>query len=204
MVRAVPAHGEAQVSAVAVSPSGTQVVSTGGDNSTRVWDLASGRQVAHFADDSRRYGVAYHPSGAKAVSATSKQSARIWRLSDGAVIRDLVGHAGDVVHAEWGMGGQLVVTASADGTARIWDPDTGEVIGVFELGSEVATASVTPDGAHLLMAGNLPTAMLVDLPRYRGSANEFTRLLLCRVPFAVDGGKVLSRPRDLASCSALR
>ncbi|HEY8142870.1 MAG TPA: protein kinase [Kofleriaceae bacterium] len=202
MVREIPAHGEAQVSAVAVSPSGTRVVSTGGDTSTRVWDLATGRQVAQFADDSRRYSVAYHPSGEMAVSATSKQSARIWRLSDGAVVRDLVGHAGDVVYAEWGMGGQLVVTASADGTARVWDPDTGEVIGVFELGTEVAVASMSPDGSHLLMAGNLPTAMLVDLPRYRASREEFARLLRCRVPFAVDGGKVLSRPRDLASCTA--
>ena len=198
--REIRAHGGGQINAVAVSPSGDRFATTGADNRACLWEVASGRELSCFATAGRAYSVAFHPRGDRALSATSKQSAIIWRVSDGRMLAELVGHAGDVVHAEWAEGGALVVTASTDGTARVWDPDTGDVIGVFELGSELTTASWAPGAASLVMAGYHPSALLVDMPRLRGGPADLALLLRCRVPFVVEGQRVVSRPRDLAAC----
>jgi len=199
--REIHAHGGGQISAVAVAPTGDRFATAGGDNRSCIWELASGRQVACFDSDSRAYSVAYHPGGEKVLSATSKQSAVIWRVSDGKVLTELVGHAGDVVRAEWAEAGDLVVTASADGTARVWDPATSDVLGVFDLGAELTTASWAPGASYLVMAGYQPDALLVDMPRVRGDRSELARLLRCRVPFVVEGERVVSRPRDLTACT---
>ncbi len=189
------------VSDVAALPSGQVVATSAYDNTTRLWDVASGRELARFEDEDVRYSVAFDPGGTRAVSATSKQSAKIWRVSDGAVLAELVGHVGNVVKAQWGPGGQLVVTASDDGTARVWDPETGDVTGVFAFGGRVATATFSPDGGYLLMAGNHPAATITALPRYSASPADFERLLRCRVPYAVERERVVPRARDFSMCT---
>ena len=49
--------------------------------------------------------------------------------------------------------GDRIVTAGADGTARIWDADTGKPVGVVGTGhGPVFSAAFTPDGGLVLTA----------------------------------------------------
>jgi WD40 repeat protein len=197
------AHDGRQIWSVAVAPSGDTFATSGDDRITRIWDLATVRERAHFADDSVHYSMDFDPSGARVVSATSKQSAKVWTVSDGTVVAELTGHVGDVLKASWAFGGRLVVTGSTDATARLWDPDSGDVLAVFPTGLGPDVARISPDGAQLLVAGNRRDATLIDLPRVLLAPRELDRLLRCRVPFAVDGNRVVSRPRDFAACRSL-
>ncbi len=195
------AHGGRQIWAVAVAPSGETFATTGDDRTTRIWELATARERATFTDESARYTIDFDPSGERAVSATIKQSAKIWRVADGAVVAELTGHVGDVTKASWAFGGRLVVTGSTDATARIWDPDSGDLLAVFATGFGPDTARVSADGTTLLLAGNRRDATLIDLPRLRMAPPELDRLLGCRVPFAIENDRVVSRPRDPAACA---
>jgi len=67
------------------------------------------------------------------------------------VIAQLEGHVGRVFSARWVSGNQIL-TAGADGTARLWDGATGQLRQVYQGGSRfLADATLTPDG--LVIAG---------------------------------------------------
>jgi WD40 repeat protein/serine/threonine protein kinase len=67
------------------------------------------------------------------------------------VISQLQGHVGRVFSARW-VAGRQILTAGADGTARLWDGSTGQLRQVYRGGSRYLTdAALTPDG--LVIAG---------------------------------------------------
>jgi WD40 repeat protein/serine/threonine protein kinase len=67
------------------------------------------------------------------------------------VIAQLEGHVGRVFSARW-VASDQILTAGADGTARLWDGATGQLRRIYQGGSRsLADATLTPDG--LVMAG---------------------------------------------------
>lgn len=89
-VRRLPGHLKG-VAAVAVTPDGSRIVSCGGaggglvrgldpgDGTIRIWDRASGRQLACLTGHSRGVtGIAITPDGAEIVSVGSDHTIRIW------------------------------------------------------------------------------------------------------------------------------
>jgi WD40 repeat protein/serine/threonine protein kinase len=67
------------------------------------------------------------------------------------VVTQLAGHIGRVVSARWVTGHQIL-TAGADGTARLWDGLTGQLRQTYQGGSMLlADATLAPDG--LVIAG---------------------------------------------------
>jgi hypothetical protein len=82
------------------------------------------------------------------------------KLAGGALLSRLhirlKGHEGWVGHAAFSPGGERVVTAANDGTARIWEVDTGREIAVLNheggRGWHMWRASFSPDGTHVLTA----------------------------------------------------
>jgi WD40 repeat protein len=67
------------------------------------------------------------------------------------VIAELVGHVGRVFSARW-VAGDRIVTAGGDGTARLWNGSTGQLLQSYRGSSRfLADATLAPDG--LVMAG---------------------------------------------------
>lgn len=61
------------------------------------------------------------------------------------LIAQLEGHVGRVFSARWVVGSQIL-TAGADGTARLWDGSTGQLRQVYRGGTRfLADATLTPD-----------------------------------------------------------
>lgn len=62
------------------------------------------------------------------------------------IIAPLEGHVGRVFSARWVAGNQIL-TAGADGTARLWDGSTGQLRQIYQWDPRVlADATLTPDG----------------------------------------------------------
>jgi WD40 repeat protein len=70
--------------------------------------------------------VAWSPDGARIVTGSDDSTARVWESATGKELARLAGHGGDVNNAAWSPlppgddGAVLIVTASADRTARLW------------------------------------------------------------------------------------
>ena len=70
--------------------------------------------------------------------------------ADGREIVLLEGHDGAVFSAAFSPDGARIVTASADGTARIWDAATGSPVGEpLRQRDAVFSAAFSPDGARM-------------------------------------------------------
>jgi len=77
----------------------------------------------------------------------------LWDVATGHDIGILNGH-GDIV---WDMAfspdGQLLASASSDGTAKIRDWRNGDILKILEFPSEVSSVSFSPDGLTLAVGG---------------------------------------------------
>ena len=72
-------------------------------------------------------------------------------------------HDGRVVHAEFDADGRRVLTASEDGTARVWDVATGECVSVLKHGGAVRHAAFSPGGNCVVTASADSTARVWDV-----------------------------------------
>ena len=73
------------VLAVAVTPDGTQIITTGNDGTARIWDRATGQQVgpALTAHTNGVFAVAVTPDGTQIITAGADGTARIWDRASG-------------------------------------------------------------------------------------------------------------------------
>ena len=75
----------------------------------------------------------------------------------------LRGHSAEVVSATFSADGERVVTASWDGTARIWNARTGATVAVLgKPGRRLESASFSPDGTRVVTAGDDGSARVWD------------------------------------------
>jgi len=80
--------------------------------------------------------------------------ATILRTADGSHVADLKGHSGPVRRVRFSTDSMSVLTASADGTARLWEAATGRQTGCFSAsGEEVNCVDLSPDGRMVASGG---------------------------------------------------
>ena len=199
---ALTPHGEKAV-AWADFLSSSRVISLGGEGTAVITDTASGRSIRTFEDPDWRQTGVLDRARKRVASPTANRTVEIWRLDTGVTEVELVGHVGFVASAAWSRDDRFVVTASYDGTARIWDPVSGDLLAVFDhQGSWVTDAEFSPDGSRLVTTLGDGKAMIWDLPRYGASFRQLTTLFRCRVPYRFEGDRLVLGERDQAACAA--
>lgn len=88
-VQALTGHTH-HVSAVAFSPDGTLLASSSLDRSVRLWEVASGKQVALLGYHSQYVNdVVFSPHGKRVASVGKEGTLRIWRVQDGQCLHTL-------------------------------------------------------------------------------------------------------------------
>jgi uncharacterized membrane-anchored protein YhcB (DUF1043 family) len=109
------------VSSAAFSPDGSRIVTASLDRTARIWDAASGKEIAVLrGHDGLLRSAAFSPDGSRIVTASYDKTARIWDAASAKEIAVLRGHDGGVTSAAFSPDGSRIVTASGV-TARIWD-----------------------------------------------------------------------------------
>ena len=97
---------------MAVTPDGQRAVSASWDNTLKVWDLDSGRELRTLEGHSDSVnGVAVTPDGKRAVSASWDNTLKVWDLESGAraahpggPLRFCLWRGGDAGRAACGFG----------------------------------------------------------------------------------------------------
>ncbi|HVT14686.1 MAG TPA: WD40 repeat domain-containing protein [Thermoanaerobaculia bacterium] len=150
-----PAGHQSAVLFAAWSPNGKRIVTTGADRTARIWDAASGEQLALMSgDEDWVWSAAWSPDGSRIVTAGADRVARVWDAGTGQLLLALKGHQGRLTAVEWAPGGGRVLTASEDGEARVWDSGNGELHTVLRGHSaRLNQAAWSPDGSRIATAG---------------------------------------------------
>lgn len=147
----------APVLAIAFSADGSQVVTTGADDTTRRWRASDGapledRLCTGTAGALRRAALADDGVHLVGVSRDGVLN-QLWNTDACQFIDNLAGHASPVTQIAFSEDGQLVATASADRTTRIWSTRYGTNIATFENDhGAVQALAFSPDGSRLVSA----------------------------------------------------
>ncbi len=76
---------------------------------------------------------------------------RVWDVATGAVLAVLQGHSGRVADISFSPDGRSLLSASDDGSARLWDAESGEQTALFKDGDDdrMSCACFSPDGRYV-------------------------------------------------------
>ena len=146
---------------VAISNDGQYAVVFGADRFARVYSVATGAQVFNLDNHSQVLSAVFGLRKEMLVTGRADWTAQTWDLRRGTPADHLEGHRGRVVDVAVSPKGQFVGTASADGTARIWDVATkrGETTSVL-IGhtNQLNSIAFSPRGLYALTASRDGTA----------------------------------------------
>ncbi|KAI1390053.1 uncharacterized protein F4822DRAFT_428400 [Hypoxylon trugodes] len=136
---------ELLVSAVAISPDSKTIVSGSYDKTTRLWEAATGVEIAKISSSSAAHAVAFSPDGQ--TIAIGSSIVQIYDVETGD-ISDLLGHANlvsDVCFSP-GLGNKILASTAMDKTVRLWDTSTKQLISIHENLYERGRLAFAPDG----------------------------------------------------------
>lgn len=149
------------------SPDGTKVLTASADGTAALWEPPA--IVNQSAKNDRPSQTPESRSSDASTSGAEQNLDRViatlpadqkkleveWRR-----VIEFLGHEGSVYSAVFSKDGTRIVTASYDGTVRLWDV-TGQLLDVFADHTDAVNSAVfSPDGGHVLTASSDATARL--------------------------------------------
>lgn len=160
--------GRLSTAVFAPTPRGPGLLVLGGSD-VKLLSLATQETLETFTPNGGVASANFSPDGSRVVTGSRDSVARIWDTKNGADLKKFSGengHSGSVNSAVFSpdADGQFVLTASDDGTVKLWNAATAEVIRTFagHTGA-VNTAVFSPDGTLALSASSDGTARLWNL-----------------------------------------
>ncbi|HYU57354.1 MAG TPA: TIR domain-containing protein [Actinomycetota bacterium] len=138
----------------------------------RVWDPETGREVATTESHHEVVrSIAFSPGGELLLSLSGGMDTRI-HVADGrtgatVLLYDAQGIRG-ASSAVWAPDGRRILSAGADGIARLWDARSGRTILTLDDRDEepdriaLSAAAPSPDGTRIVTAGSFATGPLDD------------------------------------------
>jgi WD40 repeat protein/transcriptional regulator with XRE-family HTH domain len=151
------------------SADGKYIGMLSGSGLVRVWSAASGRPVP--APPGLASAIAFSPDGkhlAMALAAPGADKTNIVDTQTWKTVLSLSRHTGLVNSIAYSPDSARIVTAGADGTARVWDAGTGkELFTLYSHTSGMNSAAFSPDGKYLAVAVARGIIQLWDLSESR-------------------------------------
>ena len=124
------------LSRVAFSPNGTRLAATNDGASLKVWDMATGRDLAYLPSvvgasyprgGGALTGVAFSPDGTQ-IALGGANGVEIWDATTYKLIRTPEGYSDGATRVVFSPDGTRLASASVHGTVIIGDPMTGKPV----------------------------------------------------------------------------
>ena len=133
-------------------PDGKSLAVVTGDDTVRLWDLATGTKYADLDHESHVTAIAFSPDGTSLAS-TSEEAVTLWDPVAGERTAVLEGHTDWVGAVAFSPDGATLASQSGwDGLVRLWDVSTHRTVATIENTRGGSAIAFSPDGATLACA----------------------------------------------------
>jgi RNA polymerase sigma factor (sigma-70 family) len=204
------------VAGVAFFPSGDKIVTSGYDATYRIWDAKTGKELDQRSTGTKESQV----GGPVAISPDGKRIIARYFAADadtGKFLFGLEGHTGRIARITYSTDGKRILTASHDGTVRVWDAEGKELQRIdAHMGTKVPVtssgmqlpkeqfinrgawdAAFSRDGTKIVSGGVDGTVRVWDTDSGNSLQTlKIDRLTTMAVTFMPDGKRVVSGGSD--------
>ncbi|ETO11718.1 WD repeat-containing protein [Reticulomyxa filosa] len=192
LLMVLQAHDDT-VSSVGFSADGRKIVSASYDNTIRIWEVASGKQLQIFrGHTSRVFASRFSPDRHTVVSCAGDGTIRLWDVNTGNEVmkfKDL----DKIWDVNFSPDGKYVVSGLQDSTVRLFDVHSGiEMKLLLGHSKDVVSTQFSPDGKMIVSSSNDKTVGVWNvesgeiLKQFKG----YDRII--RVNFSPDGQFIIS------------
>jgi WD40 repeat protein len=195
-------HGA--VTSAHFSPDETRIVTSGGDVSAKVWDVAQGTAIFKLAlaHEGVINSAVYSPDSRYILTASDDRTVRLWDAGSGSLVRTIpedrsLAHTDRVRSAAFSSDGKQIVTASNDRTVRVWTMD-GRLLRTFQGHKAAVTCAAFSRDAKWIASGGEDNAALVwnaATGQMLGQLAGHTAAATA-VSFSPDGLRILTGSKD--------
>ena len=135
----------------------------GSDGTVRVWDIASAQCTATLETGGKVFSVAWWTDDRFVVAGLVTGALQVWDVERRELVRNLTGHTSVVNTLEVRADQNLLLSASADRTASLWNLDSGECLQVLQGHAGNVWSAVFSRSGCALSASEDRTLRLWDL-----------------------------------------
>jgi WD40 repeat protein len=156
---------QAGVLSISSSPDGKTIASGSGDNTIKLWDVATGKEIRTLrGHQAAVLGISSSPDGKTIASGSYDNTIKLWDVATGKEIRTLQGHQAGVNSISFNPDGKTIASASQDNTLKLWDVATGKEIRTLQGHQKsVWGISFNPDGKTIASGSSDNTIKLWDV-----------------------------------------
>lgn len=148
----VPVGHAKGVNSVVYSRDGETIASGSNDNTVKLWDAASGRELRSFGGHAEQVtSVAISPDGKTLASASWDKTVKLWDAASGRELKTLTEHTDFVWSVAFTPDGAMLASSSRDGTIRLWDAAKWQERKVLKVQTkyDIRSIAFSPDGTTL-------------------------------------------------------
>ncbi len=135
---------------------GTRIASAWWDGEVRIFDAISGKELlvldgreVSFISAVALASLAVSPDG-RFIAGSFGKTPKVWNSDDGKRVSELKGHAFNTSYLQFSPDSNRIVTASDDGTSKVWDVRTGHLIASLAHGEPMSGATFFPFSDNVL------------------------------------------------------
>jgi len=154
-LRVLDSHTYGGVHTIAFSPDGKTLASGNADNTIKLWDVASGRELRTSANRSDWiHSIAVSPDARFLASGSEDHSIKLWDLTTGHGLPALAGHEDNVTSVAFNHDGHVLASGSEDQFVAFWNVADWKVLRAVHNDRGVSFFALSPDGLTLATEGS--------------------------------------------------
>jgi WD40 repeat protein len=146
------------------SADGARVITASHDKTVKIWNAGNGQPIGKpLVHEDKLMWAVFSPDTKRIATSAEDKRIRTWDAATGAIVSEWE-YLTYIASGEFSPDGRRLLTWTMDDvTARVWDVETGQLVGApLSHTAEVIWAEFSPDGSKIVTASNDRTARVWD------------------------------------------